>query len=174
MTISSDSPLIECENCGRTWHPVACGRSSRCPSCGSPAVSVATVPPHNRGADGGRALERYVVSSLSRGDSPEQIRDEMVSVYGDANKWAEDYVKTVQRRIVEQLKQSTEGRAAIRRAHARQMLFGLLWLVGGGVITLLTFSAASGGGFSFVFWGAIVWGGISFVRGLFGWMANQG
>ena len=50
----------------------------------------------------------------------------------------------------------------------RDMLVGGLWCLGGIAVTVLTYSAASGGGTYFVAWGAIVFGAIQFFRGLFG------
>ena len=53
--------------------------------------------------------------------------------------------------------------------YKRHMLYGLLWVVGGTIVTVATMSAASEGGYYFVFWGAILWGVIDFFRGLIGW-----
>ena len=58
--------------------------------------------------------------------------------------------------------------AAARVAANRNMFVGGLWCVGGIVVTALTYSAASGGGSYVVAWGAIVFGGIQFCRGLLG------
>jgi hypothetical protein len=43
-----------------------------------------------------------------------------------------------------------------------------LWCVGGTIVTIVTYQAASGGGTYMVAWGAIVFGGIQFLRGLMG------
>ena len=50
----------------------------------------------------------------------------------------------------------------------KNMLYGALWCIGGIVLTVVTYSAAtsSGGGTYFVFWGAVIFGGIQFVQGL--------
>jgi hypothetical protein len=56
--------------------------------------------------------------------------------------------------------------AAIRAAANKNMLVGGLWCAGGILVTALTYSAASGGGSYVVAWGAIVFGGIQFFRGL--------
>jgi hypothetical protein len=56
---------------------------------------------------------------------------------------------------------------AARRAKAnRDMLVGGLWCVGGIIVTVVTLAAASGGGTYVVAWGAIIFGGIQFFRGL--------
>ncbi len=46
------------------------------------------------------------------------------------------------------------------------MIFGALWCVGGIVVTVATYRAASGGGAFVVAWGAILFGAIQFFRGL--------
>lgn len=48
----------------------------------------------------------------------------------------------------------------------KDMLYGALWCVGGIVVTVVTMSAASGGGRYVVAWGAILFGGVQFVKGL--------
>jgi hypothetical protein len=53
------------------------------------------------------------------------------------------------------------------------MLFGGLWMAGGAAISLITYQAASGGGTYFVFWGAVVWGAIDFIKGFSEWSSNQ-
>jgi hypothetical protein len=46
------------------------------------------------------------------------------------------------------------------------MLFGALWCIGGIIVTVGTYSAASNGGFYVIAWGAIVFGAIKFIKGL--------
>jgi hypothetical protein len=48
----------------------------------------------------------------------------------------------------------------------KDVMQGGLWLAGGLVVTALTYSSASGGGSYVVAWGAIIFGGIQFFRGL--------
>lgn len=58
-------------------------------------------------------------------------------------------------------------RDAKRKRARRDILVGGLFFVGGLVITLITYSNAShGGGRYVVTWGAIIFGGIQFFRGL--------
>ena len=52
------------------------------------------------------------------------------------------------------------------------MLRGIAWAVGGLVVSLITYSMASGGGTYVVFWGAVIWGVIDFLIGFFGWLGN--
>lgn len=62
--------------------------------------------------------------------------------------------------------------AEARSEHAtKNMLYGALWCIGGTIATVIGYINASsghGGGRYMVFWGAIVFGGIQFLRGLFG------
>jgi hypothetical protein len=51
---------------------------------------------------------------------------------------------------------------------ARNMLVGALWCIGGVVVTAATYSAVKeSGGTYIVAWGAILFGGIQFFRGVF-------
>lgn len=57
---------------------------------------------------------------------------------------------------------------AMKTVGKRNMLYGGLWCVGGTVATVATYAAASSsGGSYFVAWGAMVFGGIQFVKGLY-------
>lgn len=55
-----------------------------------------------------------------------------------------------------------------KTAAKKDMLYGTLWCIGGSIVTAVTYSAASSrGGTYFVFWGAIVFGGFQFLKGLY-------
>lgn len=49
----------------------------------------------------------------------------------------------------------------------KNMIFGILWFIGGLVVTAATYSAASNGGHYIVAWGAVIFGAIQFLQGLF-------
>lgn len=53
------------------------------------------------------------------------------------------------------------------------MVWGTIILGAGGILTLVTYNAAQSGGAYFIFWGAMLVGGMSLLRGLWGWFANQ-
>jgi hypothetical protein len=55
---------------------------------------------------------------------------------------------------------------ALRARAKRNMVVGGLWCLGGTLVTAVTYAAAQGGGTYTVAWGAIVFGGIQFLRGL--------
>jgi hypothetical protein len=58
----------------------------------------------------------------------------------------------------------------------KNMLIGALWCIGGTVVTVATYnlatSSASGGTY-FVAWGAILFGGIQFIKGLFQFLSSS-
>lgn len=60
-----------------------------------------------------------------------------------------------------------EAKQAKREAGSKNMLYGALWCIGGTVVTLVTYSSASEGDSYIVAWGAIIFGAIQFLRGLF-------
>lgn len=54
------------------------------------------------------------------------------------------------------------------KASARKnMIYGALWCIGGIVVTVATYSAASGGGTYIVAWGAILFGGLQLLSGIY-------
>jgi len=74
------------------------------------------------------------------------------------------------KRYVEEYKMTPEGRQAMAAQYRRRMLFGFLWAAGGTAVTVGTYEAAGEGGVFFIAWGAIIFGIIDFLRGLFGWL----
>ncbi len=48
----------------------------------------------------------------------------------------------------------------------KDMIYGALWCIGGTIVTVVTYSAASGGGTYVIAWGAILFGAIQFIKGL--------
>lgn len=57
--------------------------------------------------------------------------------------------------------------------HIRRMIFGLLWTIGGIVVTVGTYLSAAqnpNGGRYFIAWGAILFGVLDFFVGLAGWI----
>jgi hypothetical protein len=63
--------------------------------------------------------------------------------------------------------ESLQATASQNHDPQHDMLVGGLWCVGGILVTAITYSAAQGGGHYVVAWGAILFGGIQFMRGLF-------
>lgn len=72
--------------------------------------------------------------------------------------------------IAEAVAETPEDRQALAKKYSRKMVSGILWAVGGTIVTAATYSAASHGGRYFIAWGAILFGIIDFFQGLAGWM----
>ena len=67
--------------------------------------------------------------------------------------------------------ENLEENKVLANKYARTMLYGVIWAVGGTIVTMATYSAASkGGGTYVVAWGAILFGIFDFFKGLFGWL----
>jgi hypothetical protein len=61
-----------------------------------------------------------------------------------------------------------------RRVAGKKIAIGLAWAVGGGILTAVTYNAASDGGSYFVFWGAILFGIWDILKGLYWLVYPQG
>jgi hypothetical protein len=60
-------------------------------------------------------------------------------------------------------------REARVRGYKRRMRNGILWAIGGVIVTGWTYVVAPDGKY-FVFWGAVIYGIIDFFSGLIGWL----
>ncbi len=65
--------------------------------------------------------------------------------------------------VVRDLKQAVVD--SNKKAGRKNMLYGALWCGGGALVTIVTMAMADGGGKFILAWGAILFGGIQFVRG---------
>jgi hypothetical protein len=86
---------------------------------------------------------------------PYEVQQKLISI-GLNEESARIVVENLERQINEAKK---------NRAN-KDMLYGGLWFFGGLIVTLVSLSAASGGGSYVVAYGAIIFGGIQFFRGL--------
>lgn len=59
-----------------------------------------------------------------------------------------------------------EIKKANKERGKKDMLYGALWCIGGIIVTVATYSAASNGGTYIIAYGAIIWGAIQFFKGL--------
>jgi hypothetical protein len=108
------------------------------------------IPLRSRVEAGGQS---WLITSFS----PVQLREDTQQPVGNAA--AAPVIETAWRR------QSNRGAAC------SQMMSGLAWCVGGAVITVVSYTAAAsgpGGGSYVVAWGAILFGGIRFLKGFAG------
>ena len=49
----------------------------------------------------------------------------------------------------------------------KNMLYGALWCIGGLLVTGITYAVASEGGSYFITWGAVFFGALQFLKGLY-------
>ena len=104
-----------------------------------------------------KAVYHFAGQQMRKGAEPAEIEKSLTEQGLDANTAA-----IVVRNL---LKAKAEG---LKRAGRKNMLYGALWCIGGTVITALSYQAAvnAGGGKYVLAWGAIVFGGIQFFRGM--------
>jgi hypothetical protein len=127
-------------------------------------------------------LTRYITGEILAGVSDQRIVDALVQqgwVKGDA----ESAVQGVRNKLVGIYgdgisnipQQETHSdysysrdpeRDARRAAGMRKILIGSLWLVGGIIVTAVTYAAAANGGTYVVAWGAVLFGFIDIIIGL--------
>ena len=119
--------------------------------------------------DEGQALANSIATALMQGRKQPDIVKELVK-QGIPAQEAESFVSEVARGV-DDFKQTPEY-AEMRRAKGKKhLLVGSLWCIGGAVVTVATFSAASNGGTYVVAWGAILFGAIEAIAGLCMWLA---
>lgn len=103
-----------------------------------------------------QALYQFAAEKMRDGASNQQIQAALME-QGVDRESAE--------MIVSQLSEARD--AQLKEAAQKNMMFGALWCIGGIVVTVLTYSAASEGGGYVVAWGAIIFGAVQFFRGMF-------
>jgi hypothetical protein len=124
-----------------------------------------------------KALEQvsqFVATELAEGKSKDKVIKQLVKK-GIPEVSATQLVFETEQ-MINQYKQSFEGRRVLASKYARHMLYGILWALGGTIITGATFIAAASrpsGGRYIVAYGAIIFGIVDFFRGLFGWLKHR-
>jgi len=122
-------------------------------------TTTATTSPNPN--DALRQIVDHAVAALGSTGSPRQATGRLVELGLDeasASKLIGDLISVRREAMVE----------AKRKAAGKNIGFGLLWFVGGSLVTLLTYGAASSGSGRYVIaWGAILFGGIQALIGLF-------
>ncbi len=98
----------------------------------------------------------YAARMLRQGTRPEQLESELV---------ASGLTHT---EAIDAIGFGTDVLAARSARASRDRTHGALWALGGLAVTLLTYSAAQGGGHYVVAYGAIAYGAVRFFRGLSG------
>jgi hypothetical protein len=131
-----------------------------------------TVAPTSGTNQAGDEMARAVVRALANQRRPANIVKELRK-RGVAPETARQLVAEATSSL-EAYRNSREGRQALARQHRSRMLRGAAWTVAGLVITLITYDMASQGGAYYICWGAVLFGVIDFLAGLFGWLRYQG
>lgn len=110
-----------------------------------------------------QAMYQFVAGELTRNTSPQLIEQELVK-------------RSVPPDLAKQLIGSTQAALKKNRGekHRKRMIRGALWTLAGLIITCGSYFLASDLGGSYVLcWGAIIFGIIDFLIGLFGWLTNR-
>jgi hypothetical protein len=111
-----------------------------------------------------QAAFQRAVALINQGKSKAQIETELKATGLD-----QESVSSVVNRVFRLRKHAN------RDVAGRNILFGALWGIGGTLFTVLSYQMASehsGGGTYFIAWGAILFGGIQFLKGLGQLVAN--
>jgi hypothetical protein len=107
--------------------------------------------------------------------SHENVPDELIAYAAELMQRGEPLYKIEEQLVRQGLSEESASavitqlaglRSTAEEAEARKnMNQGAVWFLGGVVVTIATYALASGGGTYVVAWGAIIFGGIQFVRG---------
>jgi hypothetical protein len=112
--------------------------------------------------DAVNAAAQAIARELVAGKQPAMIVSELVGA-GWAQEHATDFVHQV----------NTAIRSARRNAGRKQMWVGAAWIVGGVLVTVISYAAASRGGTYLLAWGAVIFGAYDMIRGFVTWVSNR-
>jgi hypothetical protein len=146
------SVLVNCPHCSTRVLPMA---GQICPAC----RKNVDAPPDPKPKPKQVPAEAYSVAAeqMLYGVAPSRIKQTLTDRGLDAEAAATVVKKVDQART-----------SALKRAGKKNMLFGASWCIGGIAVTAITYEAASQGGGTFIIaWGAVLFGGIQFLHGLF-------
>jgi hypothetical protein len=114
-------------------------------------------------------LYAYIESQLCGGKREDKVVKELIKLGVDED--SAMVMVSNRQEAIEEYKRTPDGKRQISSTYRKHMISGLLWFSGGVIITLATY--ASDIGFGLIFFGAIIFGFIDFVRGLLGWLNNK-
>jgi hypothetical protein len=119
-----------------------------------------------------RALNDSILRALAGGTKPQAVVKQLIK-RGVPAEGARRLVAEASAALDAYWK-SPEGRQALGKRYRGRMIRGLLWAVGGLVVTAITYASASDkGGTYYIFWGAVLFGAIDFFAGFVGWLRHQ-
>lgn len=111
-------------------------------------------------------LAEVIAEDFLSGKSKEEMVKHLVELG-----WAQDFAEQVVDETMNELTPSPEARRELARKSQRKMKYGCLWFLGGATFTLFTYLLArEQGGVYCIAWGAMLFGLLDFLRGLFGWI----
>ena len=119
-------------------------------------------------------LKDHISLLLADGESKEKIKKVLIKEGCDIDT-AQQLVDRVDNEF-QAFKETQEGRELTSERYKGHMIFGVILLIAGILLSLFTYSSAAsgrGGGIYIVWTGAIVGGFIEFFRGLFRWQKNK-
>ena len=103
-----------------------------------------------------QAYEYAINQIIHGGKHPNDVISELV-IEGLAIEDAQAIVANIMHKMHEKQKQKSN----------KDILYGALWCLGGLLLTWITYDAASKGGTYIVAWGAILFGALQFLKGVF-------
>ena len=109
------------------------------------------------GQQANTVVQEMVTQRFLEGKDKKKIAKELIQG-GWTKESATQYVDNLELRF----KQSPEGRQRLASNYKRHMFYGVLWVAGGVIATVVIEG--------WFFWGAVVFGLYDFFRGFFGWL----
>jgi hypothetical protein len=142
--------LVTCPHCLTRVLPM---KERRCPACGQ---NVDTNPPEPTREQVQKAALGVATAQILLGADPADVRANLTHGGVDAHAAARAVANANQLKV-----------AARLQAAKTNMFYGALWCIGGFAVTAITYQAAAAGGGRYILaWGAILFGGIQFFRGV--------
>ena len=108
-----------------------------------------------------QALYNHAAELIKKGLSAKQVENKLVE-----DGLSQEVASTVVKKLF------ALRSKVIKDAAKRNMMIGAFWCIGGLIVTIGSYSAVSGGGRYVVAWGAMLFGGIQFLGGLFQYLSR--
>jgi hypothetical protein len=115
----------------------------------------------------------FVAAQLDQGVEMKAIVDQLEADGMPRNQAIDLVVGFNEKQQAELIDPSLANRAELAVKGRNRMLIGLAALVGGGLFTIASFSAAEPGGTYYLFYGPMIYGAIATVSGLIQWVRNM-
>jgi hypothetical protein len=140
-----------------------------CIKCGTPLGQSLFQPLQNSILDSPEA--KFVLEHMDK--KQDWLVKKLEKKFGMPQSVAENLIQQLQVEIEKYLK-SPQYRQDLASQGKRKMIIGLLFAVGGGVLTIVGLTAAMEQGGTFViWWGAVIFGLWDFISGMIQWLKNR-